>query len=270
VASPISWKKSIRASLATFSPAMRRIGEFVLDNPDETALAPLRVLASRVGSPPSAFTRFSQSLGYTGFRQLQLVLKSEVFARSGGAHAELARRRTTLVHHGLPSEMTDTITGRAMEIEAVAGELSSAALAQAANIIAASDCVALAHDEMGMIPAAFLAKLLSDQGFIVGLRAVADFMPPRRIPLVALLLSAPAHSEAPIERRLRSNDRAILISCKGREDMGVSSLITLPTPTVPRSRPIVAAVVVVELLAARVASIRRPRLPEADFDPVGW
>jgi hypothetical protein len=271
LAKPSAWKKAVRGALPALSPALRRVAEFILDNPNEAALAPLRVLAARVGSPPSAFTRFAKAVGYSGFRPLQLALKSDVFVRSKDLHAQLTERRTSLVHGGLSAEMANAITGRAMEVEALAESLGNNSIVTAANLIAGSDGLILAHDEPGWVPASFLAKLLGDLGFIVGLRSASEPLPPIRIPLIAFLLSPPTHAESSIERHLKASDRAILFSCRGREDLDVPAIVSLPPSVASRGEPIITAIIAAEILAARVAFLRRPRQrPEVDFDPMGW
>jgi len=74
----------IRAHLPTLSPALRRVGEFVLARPEQAMPLSVQELAERIGVSEATLVRFTQALGYPGFRAFRLALFGER-AASGAA-----------------------------------------------------------------------------------------------------------------------------------------------------------------------------------------
>lgn len=67
----------IRMHLPALLPALRRVGEFVLARPDQAARLPIHVLARRVRVSPATVVRFTQAVGYSGFREFRFALVGE-------------------------------------------------------------------------------------------------------------------------------------------------------------------------------------------------
>lgn len=63
------------------SKQLKTIAEFVLDNPNDTALYTTSELAKRIGVQPSSLIRFAQALDFDGFSDLQAVFRSRLIAR---------------------------------------------------------------------------------------------------------------------------------------------------------------------------------------------
>ncbi len=59
-------------------PQLQKIAQFVLDNPQRVALMTIADLSEEIGVPPSGVIRFSKALGYSGFSEIQKILKNQL------------------------------------------------------------------------------------------------------------------------------------------------------------------------------------------------
>ncbi len=60
---------------------LAQVAKFTLDRPDDMALGTVAELAAAAGVQPSALVRFAQTLGYSGFSDLQQVLRARLRER---------------------------------------------------------------------------------------------------------------------------------------------------------------------------------------------
>ncbi|MEM9438654.1 MAG: MurR/RpiR family transcriptional regulator [Pseudomonadota bacterium] len=83
-------------------PQLQRIAQYVLDNPQRVALMTVADLAEEIEVQPSGVIRFSKAVGYSGFSEIQRILKDQLgdllpssyYARlnvASGEGTELAR-----------------------------------------------------------------------------------------------------------------------------------------------------------------------------------
>lgn len=63
---------------ASFSPRLRQIAEYALSNPNDMALETVAQIAERAGVQPSALIRFSKTLGFEGFTEMQRVFRTRL------------------------------------------------------------------------------------------------------------------------------------------------------------------------------------------------
>ncbi len=68
----------LRQDLELLSPAERQIGQYVLEKPRQMLRLPMDQLAREIGVSQGTLSNFSQSLGYSGFRDFRLALAAEV------------------------------------------------------------------------------------------------------------------------------------------------------------------------------------------------
>ena len=59
-------------------PQLQKISRFVLDNPQRVALMTIAEMSDEIGVQPSAVIRFSKALGFTGFSEIQRILKNQL------------------------------------------------------------------------------------------------------------------------------------------------------------------------------------------------
>ncbi|MDI6771898.1 MAG: MurR/RpiR family transcriptional regulator [bacterium] len=67
----------VRALLSSLYPALRRVGEYVLERPGEVIALPIQELAERIGVSEATIVRFTQAVGYSGLRAFKLALVGE-------------------------------------------------------------------------------------------------------------------------------------------------------------------------------------------------
>ncbi len=68
----------LRASLHGLSPVLRRVAQYVLDNPDAVIYHSVTELAEATRSSEGSIIRFCQDLGFSGFQELKLTLAVEL------------------------------------------------------------------------------------------------------------------------------------------------------------------------------------------------
>lgn len=66
---------------ASLPKRLAQVAKFALDQPDEMALGTVAELAAAAGVQPSALVRFAQTFGYSGFSDLQQVLRARLRER---------------------------------------------------------------------------------------------------------------------------------------------------------------------------------------------
>ena len=66
------------------SPGFQQIARFITQNPNVVALESINAVASKSGAHPSSLVRFAQALGYSGFKQLQLVFQTRLATAAPG------------------------------------------------------------------------------------------------------------------------------------------------------------------------------------------
>lgn len=71
------------------SKAYQKIALFLTQNPNEVAVKSVNALADTCGIHPSSFVRFGQSLGFTGFKDLQSLFHKRLATAAPGFEARL-------------------------------------------------------------------------------------------------------------------------------------------------------------------------------------
>lgn len=82
----------VRARLAEFTGALRRVAEQVLNDPAAAARATIVELAERSGTSPATVTRFCRAMGFEGYADLRLGIAAETGrAQSAGWTVDIGR-----------------------------------------------------------------------------------------------------------------------------------------------------------------------------------
>ncbi len=84
----------LRQDLPGLSPAERQIGAFILERPHQALRLPMDQLAREVGVSQGTLSNFSQSLGFSGFREFRLTLAAEVNSSLKLEHSAILRGDT--------------------------------------------------------------------------------------------------------------------------------------------------------------------------------
>jgi DNA-binding MurR/RpiR family transcriptional regulator len=72
------FKERIRENYDELTPGFRKLADFIMNNTLDVAFLTATRLSRRVGVDPATVVRFSQELGYSGYRELSLEIKSYV------------------------------------------------------------------------------------------------------------------------------------------------------------------------------------------------
>lgn len=78
------------------SKANKKVAEFVVQHPNEMAIGSVSGLAKKCGVHAASFVRFAQSLGYSGFRDLQETFERRMITAAPGFEARAARLRSQI------------------------------------------------------------------------------------------------------------------------------------------------------------------------------
>jgi DNA-binding MurR/RpiR family transcriptional regulator len=167
--------EALRGAIASrhgaFPPVLRRIAEFALDHPNEMALDTVTALARRAGVQPSALVRFAQSLGFTGFTELQRVFRDRLTENQLSYRERLRRRRGPLAdRHGDPAAvLRDFVAASVHALEHLEADIDPGRLEQAVEVLARADAVHVVAQRRSFPVAAYLAYALAklDRGTVL-------------------------------------------------------------------------------------------------------
>ncbi len=87
------------------SATYQRIATYLTQNPNDVAVLSVSGIAQRCGAHASSLVRYSQSLGYAGFKQLQAVFKERLSTAAPGFDARIRALEGEL---GMQHEKKDT------------------------------------------------------------------------------------------------------------------------------------------------------------------
>jgi DNA-binding MurR/RpiR family transcriptional regulator len=73
-----TFESRIKHNLENLSPKHKRLAKFVLDNQYYVSFASASKAATKTGTSPATVVRFAQTLGYTGYSELQSALRKEL------------------------------------------------------------------------------------------------------------------------------------------------------------------------------------------------
>lgn len=82
------------------SKTHQRIGEYLTQNPNDVAVMSVNAIAEACGIHASSFVRFAQSLGYSGFRDLQTLFRKRLSTAAPGFAARLRALEEELTGEG--------------------------------------------------------------------------------------------------------------------------------------------------------------------------
>src|SRR3981189_2749217 len=74
----------ITGEYPNLSTGFQQIARFLTQNPNVVALESINAVAAKGGTHPSSLVRFAQSLGYSGFKQLQSVFQTRLTTAAPG------------------------------------------------------------------------------------------------------------------------------------------------------------------------------------------
>lgn len=196
---PPTYEELIRAihdRYDSMSKAYQQISVYLTQNPNDVAVHSVNAIADRCGIHASSFVRFAQSLGYLGFKDLQVLFQRRLTTAAPGFEARVQALEGEL---GTRTDRSEYGFLRDLVVRDIASlqELLSQApqnLARAAEILDRADTVYL----LGQLRSAPVVELLRYLLTMVGKRCV--------------LLDASGGLATHIARTMRKTDVLLAVS----------------------------------------------------------
>lgn len=88
------FKERIREYYDALTPGFRKLADFIMKNTLDSAFFTATELARRVGVDPATVVRFSQEIGYSGFRELSHEIKDYVRAQVTATYRKAKEAKT--------------------------------------------------------------------------------------------------------------------------------------------------------------------------------
>src|SRR5207245_7250103 len=86
----------ITGEYPNLSTGFQQIARFLTQNPNVVALESINAVAAKCGTHPSSLVRFAQSLGYSGFKQLQSVFQTRLATAAPGFRERISALESEL------------------------------------------------------------------------------------------------------------------------------------------------------------------------------
>ncbi len=179
------------------SRAYQRISEYLTQNPNEVAVRSVNALAARCGIHASSFVRFAQSLGYAGFKDLQVLFQRRMSTAAPGFEARRKALEGELKLRQDRSELgflRDLVVRDIASLQDLLDRIDAGELSRASQLIEAADTVYLA----GQLRSEPVASLMRYILTMLGKRCV--------------LLDASGGLATHIARTMTSSDLLIAVS----------------------------------------------------------
>ncbi len=195
----------LRDSHADLPPQLQIINRFVLDRPDRAALMTIAEISEEIGVQPSSVIRFSKAVGYTGFSEIQRILRNVLTT---------SRPENYFDRLDQPAQGSDLTRFRHLAEASFADLPSEADVTRAAGLMAGARIIHVLGYRRAYGIAAYLTYLLSGFGASVNQleargnmsEVMLSILDPRDV-LVAL--SFPNYTPETIEAVDAARDRGV-------------------------------------------------------------
>jgi DNA-binding MurR/RpiR family transcriptional regulator len=128
------------------SKTYQKIALYLTQNPNEVAVLSVNAIADTCGIHASSFVRFAQSLGYSGFKELQTLYQKRLATAAPGFDARVKALDAELRATGDQSEaafLRDLVVRDIASLQDMVGEIKQDDLAQAAELLEKGEVVYL-------------------------------------------------------------------------------------------------------------------------------
>jgi len=119
------FRDKIQASYEELSPRFRSLADFILENTLDVGFLTATELARRVGVDPATVVRFSQELGYSGYRELSREIKRYINQQLALRYQKDVPEAENLT--GTVSALANELSDRILDMKADAGQIAEVA-----------------------------------------------------------------------------------------------------------------------------------------------
>ena len=171
---PASYEDLIRVIHDRFrqmSKSYQIIGVYLTQNPNDVAVLSVNAIAERCGIHASNFVRFAQSLGYTGFKDLQTVFQRRLSTAAPGFDARIRALQEELGstgEHSVLGFLRDLVVRDVTSLQDLLSDVTAEQITEAAELMERSDTIYL----LGQLRSAPVVELLRYVLTMLGKRTV--------------------------------------------------------------------------------------------------
>jgi DNA-binding MurR/RpiR family transcriptional regulator len=129
------------------SDGYKQVARFFTQNPNAIALESINSVAAKSGVHPSTLVRFSQNLGYSGFKDLQSVFQTRLATAAPGFRERVSALDAELnrnVPHGDIGFLRNIVVRDIAALQGLLDIISEADLHRAAELCASASCIFVA------------------------------------------------------------------------------------------------------------------------------
>ncbi|MFN0191644.1 MAG: MurR/RpiR family transcriptional regulator [Aestuariivirga sp.] len=144
------------------STGYQQVARFFTQNPNVIALESINAIAAKCGVHPSSLVRFAQSLGYSGFKELQAVFQTRLATAAPGFRERINALESELsrnVSHGNLGFLKDLVVRDIAALQGMLENVGEEDLAVTAKLIASAQTVYIAG-QLRSEPIAILLRYL--------------------------------------------------------------------------------------------------------------
>ena len=146
------------------SQGYQQIARFLTQNPNVIALESINAIAAKCAVHPSSLVRFAQNLGYTGFKELQVVFQSRLATAAPGLRERISALETELsknVSHGNLGFLKDLVVRDIASLQGLLEGVTEDMLASAAKLLTGAQTIYIAGQLRSEPIASLLRYLLT-------------------------------------------------------------------------------------------------------------
>jgi len=163
--------RAIHDEFELLSRGNQQIAVFITQNPNDIAVLSVNALAEKCGAHASSLVRFAQSLGYTGFKELQSVFQARLATAAPGFEARMRALKDDIDMHpneGVHGYLGDLVVRDITSLEDLMANVSEKDLSKAVSLLEAANTIYL----VGQLRSEPIVNLLRYLLTMLGQRAV--------------------------------------------------------------------------------------------------
>ncbi len=202
------------------SKSYQKIALYLTQNPNDVAVLSVNAIAQRCGTHASSFVRYAQSLGYKGFKDLQVVFQRRLSTAAPGFDARVKALEAELggAKEGDLGLLRDLVARDVASLQELLGNMDAATYASAADLMERADTIYL----IGQLRSAPVVDLLRYVLTMLGKRTV--------------LLDASGGLATHMAKVARKSDLLLLVSFR----FYATEVVNVAEETAAREVPIIA------------------------------
>jgi DNA-binding MurR/RpiR family transcriptional regulator len=158
-----AFRRALSDRFDSLSPQLRLVAEFIVQHPNRAALETVAELSQAANVRPPTMVRFAQALGFTGFTDMQRVLRARLVART-----PTYRERITEAADKAPKEpvgvLTDFISSSRESLAMLESEVTKDDMSRAVDMMASADRIHVMGMRRSFPVASYLAYNLAGFG----------------------------------------------------------------------------------------------------------